>query len=163
MLAGLQHARGDYTALMDADLQDPPALLPSLYRAVTAEGYDCAATCRTSRQGEPPIRSFFAKGFYQIFNRISDAGIVDGARDYRLMRRSVVEAVLSLGEYNRFSKGIFGWVGFRTKWLNLKTRSGWRGPPSGPSGSYCSTPLTASWPSPWPPWRRPPCWASSCA
>ena len=117
MLAGLQHARGDYTALMDADLQDPPALLPSLYRAVTAEGYDCAATCRTSRQGEPPIRSFFAKGFYQIFNRISDAGIVDGARDYRLMRRSVVEAVLSLGEYNRFSKGIFGWVGFRTKWV----------------------------------------------
>ena len=117
MLAGLQHARGGYAALMDADLQDPPSLLPSLYRAVTAEGYDCAATCRTSRQGEPPIRSCFAKGFYRIFNRISDAGIVDGARDYRLMRRSVVTAILSLGEYSRFSKGIFGWVGFRTKWV----------------------------------------------
>ena len=117
MLAGLQHAKGDFVALMDADLQDPPALLPELYRAVTEEGYDCAATCRTTRQGEPPIRSFFAKLFYKIINRISDADIVDGARDYRLMRRSVVDAILSLGEYNRFSKGIFGWVGFRTKWV----------------------------------------------
>ena len=117
MLAGLQHAKGDFVALMDADLQDPPALLPELYRAVTEEGYDCAATCRTTRQGEPPIRFFFAKLFYKIINRISDADIVDGARDYRLMRRSVVDAILSLGEYNRFSKGIFGWVGFRTKWV----------------------------------------------
>ena len=117
MLAGLQHAKGDFVALMDADLQDPPALLPELYRAVTEAGYDCAATCRTTRQGEPPIRSFFAKLFYKIINRISDADIVDGARDYRLMRRSVVDAILSLGEYNRFSKGIFGWVGFRTKWV----------------------------------------------
>ncbi len=117
MLAGLQHAKGDFVALMDADLQDPPALLPELYRAVTEEGYDCAATCRTTRRGEPPIRSFFAKLFYKIINRISDADIVDGARDYRLMRRSVVEAILSLGEYNRFSKGIFGWVGFHTKWV----------------------------------------------
>ena len=117
MLAGLQHAKGDFVALMDADLQDPPALLPELYRAITEEGYDCAATCRTTRQGEPPIRSFFAKLFYKIINRISDADIVDGARDYRLMRRSVVDAILSLGEYNRFSKGIFGWVGFRTKWV----------------------------------------------
>ena len=117
MLAGLQHAKGDFVALMDADLQDPPALLPELYRAVTEEGYDCAATCRTTRQGEPPIRSFFAKLFYKLINRISDADIVDGARDYRLMRRSVVDAILSLGEYNRFSKGIFGWVGFRTKWV----------------------------------------------
>ena len=117
MLAGLQHAKGDFVALMDADLQDPPALLPDLYRAVTEEGYDCAATCRTTRQGEPPIRSFFAKLFYKLINRISDADIVDGARDYRLMRRSVVDAILSLGEYNRFSKGIFGWVGFRTKWV----------------------------------------------
>ena len=117
MLAGLQHAKGDFVALMDADLQDPPALLPELYRAVTEEGYDCAATCRTTRQGEPPIRSFFAKLFYKIINRISDADIVDGARDYRRMRRSVVDAILSLGEYNRFSKGIFGWVGFRTKWV----------------------------------------------
>lgn len=117
MLAGLQHAQGDYVALMDADLQDPPSLLPALYRAVTAEGYDCAATCRTTRRGEPPIRSFFARLFYKIINRISDADIVDGARDYRLMRRSVVNAILSLGEYNRFSKGIFGWVGFHTKWV----------------------------------------------
>ena len=117
MLAGLQHAKGDFVALMDADLQDPPALLPELYRAVTEEGYDCAATCRTTRRGEPPIRSFFAKLFYKIINRISDADIVDGARDYRLMRRSVVDAILSLGEYNRFSKGIFGWVGFHTKWV----------------------------------------------
>ena len=117
MLAGLQHAKGDFVALMDADLQDPPALLPELYRAVTEEGYDCVATCRTTRRGEPPIRSFFAKLFYKIINRISDADIVDGARDYRLMRRSVVDAILSLGEYNRFSKGIFGWVGFHTKWV----------------------------------------------
>ena len=117
MLAGLQHAKGDFVALMDADLQDPPALLPELYKAVTQEGYDCAATRRTTRQGEPPIRSFFARQFYRLINRISDADIVDGARDYRLMRRSVVNAILSLGEYNRFSKGIFGWVGFKTKWV----------------------------------------------
>lgn len=117
MLAGLQHAKGDFVALMDADLQDPPSLLPELYHAVTQEGYDCAATRRTTRQGEPPIRSFFARQFYRLINRISDADIVDGARDYRLMRRSVVNAILSLGEYNRFSKGIFGWVGFRTKWV----------------------------------------------
>ena len=117
MLAGLQHAKGDFVALMDADLQDPPSLLPELYHAVTQEGYDCAATRRTNRQGEPPIRSFFARQFYRLINRISDADIVDGARDYRLMRRSVVNAILSLGEYNRFSKGIFGWVGFKTKWV----------------------------------------------
>ena len=117
MLAGLQHAKGDFVALMDADLQDPPSLLPELYHAVTQEGYDCAATRRTTRQGEPPIRSFFARQFYRLINRISDADIVDGARDYRLMRRSVVNAILSLGEYNRFSKGIFGWVGFKTKWF----------------------------------------------
>ena len=117
MLAGLQHAKGDFVALMDADLQDPPSLLPKLYHAVTQEGYDCAATRRTTRQGEPPIRSFFARQFYRLINRISDADIVDGARDYRLMRRSVVNAILSLGEYNRFSRGIFGWVGFKTKWI----------------------------------------------
>ena len=117
MLAGLQHAKGDFVALMDADLQDPPSLLPELYHAVTQEGYDCAATRRTTRQGEPPIRSFFARQFYRLINRISDADIVDGARDYRLMRRSVVNAILSLGEYNRFSKGIVGWVGFKTKWV----------------------------------------------
>lgn len=117
MLAGLEAARGDYVALMDADLQDPPALLPQLYHAVAEEGYDCAATCRITREGEPPIRSFFARLFYRLINRISDADIVDGARDYRLMRRAVVDAVLSMQERNRFTKGIFGWVGFRTKWV----------------------------------------------
>ena len=117
MLAGLEAATGDYVALMDADLQDPPALLPELYRAVTEEGYDCAATRRTTRAGEPPIRSFFARLFYRLIHKISDADIVDGARDYLLMRRAVVDAILSMREYNRFSKGIFGWVGFRTKWI----------------------------------------------
>ena len=117
MLAGLEAATGDYIALMDADLQDPPALLPELYKAVTEEGYDCAATRRTTREGEPPIRSFCARMFYKIINKISDADIVDGARDYRLMRRSMVDAILSLRESNRFSKGIFGWVGFKTKWV----------------------------------------------
>ena len=117
MLAGLEAATGDFVALMDADLQDPPSLLPELYRAVTEEGYDCAATRRTTREGEPPIRSFFARMFYKIIKKISDADIVDGARDYRLMRRRVVDAILSMREYNRFSKGIFGWVGFKTKWV----------------------------------------------
>ena len=117
MLAGLEAATGDYVALMDADLQHPPALLPELYRAVTEEGYDCAATRRTTRAGEPPIRSFFARLFYRLIRKVSDADIVDGACDYRLMRRAVVDAILSMREYNRFSKGIFGWVGFRTQWL----------------------------------------------
>ena len=117
MLAGLQAAKGDFVAVMDADLQDPPSLLPDMYKAVTEEGFDCAATRRTTRKGEPPIRSFFARMFYKIINKISDANIVDGARDFRLMSRKMVDAVLSMGEYNRFSKGIFGWVGFRTKWL----------------------------------------------
>ena len=116
MLAGLEAATGDFVATMDADLQDPPALLPELYKAVTEEGYDCSATCRTTRAGEPPVRSFFARMFYKLINRISDADIVDGARDYRLMRRAMVDAILSMREYNRFSKGIFGWVGFKTKW-----------------------------------------------
>ena len=120
ILAGLQHATGDFVAMMDADLQDPPALLPELYRAVTEEGYDCAATRRATRAGEPPIRSFFARCFYRLMGRISDTEIVDGARDYRLMRRSMVDAILSMGEYNRFSKGIFGWVGFRTKWVSYE-------------------------------------------
>lgn len=117
MLAGLEAATGEYAAFPDADLQDPPALLPELYHAVAAEGFDCAAARRTDRRGEPPVRSFFARLFYRLMNRISDAGIVDGARDYRLMNRRVIRAVLSLPEYNRFSKGIFGWVGFRTKWV----------------------------------------------
>ena len=117
ILAGLEAAKGDYVAMMDADLQDPPALLPRMLDPLLEEDYDCAATRRTNRKGEPPIRSFFARMFYKIINRLSDADIVDGARDYRLMRRRMVDAILALPEYNRFSKGIFGWVGFKTKWL----------------------------------------------
>lgn len=117
ILAGLEAAKGDYVAMMDADLQDPPALLPRMLDALLEEDYDCAATRRTNRKGEPPIRSFFARMFYKIINRLSDADIVDGARDYRLMHRRMVDAILALPEYNRFSKGIFGWVGFKTKWL----------------------------------------------
>lgn len=117
MYAGLQHAKGDYVAVMDADMQDPPALLPKMYQLLQSEEYDSVATRRISRKGEPPIRSFFARCFYRLINRISDADIVDGARDFRLMTRKMVNAILTMGEYNRFSKGIFGWVGFRTKWL----------------------------------------------
>ena len=115
--AGLQNARGDYVATMDADMQDPPSLLPEMYETVKDGDYDSVATRRVDRKGEPPIRSFFARCFYKIINKISDADIVDGARDFRLMNRKMVDAILSMGEYNRFSKGIFGWVGFRTKWL----------------------------------------------
>lgn len=118
--AGLTHATGDYVAIMDADLQDPPSLLPEMYRAVTKEGYDSAATRRVTRKGEPPIRSFFARCFYRMMNRISDVELMDGARDYRLMSRQYVDALLSLQEYNRFSKGLFGWVGFRTKWIEFE-------------------------------------------
>lgn len=118
--AGLQHANGDYIVIMDVDLQDPPSLLKDMYYAVKEEGYDCAAARRVSRKGEPPIRSFFAKLFYRLINRISDADIMDGARDYRFMRRVVADSILELGEYNRFSKGIFGWVGFQTKWLTFE-------------------------------------------
>lgn len=117
MYAGFTHARGDYTAVMDADLQDPPALLPQLLKAVREEGYDSAATRRVTRQGEPPIRSFFARMFYKIINRMSDVDIVDGARDFRLMNRKFLNALLALKERNRFSKGLFGWVGFKTKWI----------------------------------------------
>lgn len=118
--AGLTHASGDYVAIMDADLQDPPSLLPEMYRAVTQEGYDSAATRRVTRKGEPPIRSFFARCFYRLMNHISDVELMDGARDYRLMNRQYVDALLSLGEYNRFSKGLFGWVGFKTKWIEFE-------------------------------------------
>ena len=117
MYAGLEHARGDYVAMMDADMQDPPSLLPQMYDLLQTGEYDSVATRRVSRQGEPPIRSFFARMFYKLINRISDADIVDGARDYRLMSRPMVDAILSMKEVNRFSKGIFGWVGFRTYWL----------------------------------------------
>lgn len=120
MYAGFQMAQGDYCAVMDADLQDPPALLPQMLRAIREEGYDSVATRRVTREGEPKLRSFFARKFYRIMNGISDADIVDGARDFRLMRRAMADAVLSMGEYSRFSKGIFGWVGFKTKWLPYK-------------------------------------------
>lgn len=115
--AGLENARGGYAVTMDADMQDPPSMLPEMYEAVRDGGYDSAATRRVTRAGEPPIRSFFARMFYKIINKISKADIVDGARDYRLMTRPMVDAILSMGEYNRFSKGIYGWVGFKTKWL----------------------------------------------
>lgn len=117
MYAGFQSCTGDYAAVMDADMQDPPSLLPEMYEALLSGEYDSVATRRVSRKGEPPIRSFFARMFYKLINRISDADIVDGARDFRLMTRQMVDAILSMTEYNRFSKGIFGWVGFRTKWL----------------------------------------------
>lgn len=120
LLAGLENARGDYVAVMDADLQDPPHLLEEMYEALTAGDYDCAAARRVTRKGEPPIRSCFAKMFYKLINKISSADIMDGARDFRLMKRSVVDAILSMKEYNRFSKGIFGWVGFKTKWIDYE-------------------------------------------
>ena len=115
--AGLKKASGDYVALMDADLQDPPCLLQEMYTALKTEDYDCVATRRVDRKGEPPIRSFFAKRFYQLINNISDTEIVDGARDFRLMTRQMVDSILEVSEYNRFSKGIFGWVGYNTKWI----------------------------------------------
>ena len=117
MYAGLCNARGDYVAVMDADMQDPPSLLPEMVRILETGEYDSVATRRTDRTGEPPVRSWFSKRFYSLINQISDADIVDGARDFRLMTRDMKDAVLSMGEYNRFSKGIFGWVGFRTYWL----------------------------------------------
>lgn len=124
--AGFQKAKGDYVVMMDCDLQDPPSLLPDMFRYIE-EGYDSVATRRVSRKGEPPIRSFFARMFYRLMNQISKTEIVDGARDYRLMTRPVVDAILSMTEYNRFTKGIFGWVGFETKWLeyeNIERKKG---------------------------------------
>ena len=120
MYAGFIHAKGDYTAVMDADLQDPPALLPKMAAILETGEYDSVATRRVSREGEPRIRSFFARQFYKLMNRISEADIMDGARDFRLMNRKMLDALISLGEYNRFSKGIFGWIGFRTKWLEFR-------------------------------------------
>jgi len=118
--AGLEKASGDYVTIMDADLQDPPALIPEMLRIVMEEGYDCVGTRRINRKGEPPIRSCFARLFYKVINKLSKTEIVDGARDFQLMNRKVVKAVLSMGEYNRFSKGIFGWVGFKKKWLEYE-------------------------------------------
>lgn len=126
MYAGLEKAKGDYVVVMDADLQDPPSLLPEMFGYIE-EGYDSVATRRVSRKGEPPVRSFFARMFYRLMKRISKTEIMDGARDYRLMTRKMVDAILSMGEYNRFTKGIFGWVGFETKWIafeNVERRKG---------------------------------------
>ena len=117
MYAGFCNATGDYVAVMDADMQDPPALLPKMVEILAGGEYDSVATRRTDRSGEPPVRSLFARLFYRLINAISDAEIVSGARDFRLMRRDMVDAIVRMGEYNRFSKGIFGWVGFRTYWL----------------------------------------------
>lgn len=117
--AGFSKADGDYVVMMDADLQDPPSLLPEMLTYIN-EGYDSVATRRVTRKGEPPIRSFFARMFYKIINKISNVDIVDGARDYRLMTAQMKDAILSMPEYNRFSKGIFGWVGFKTKWLEYE-------------------------------------------
>ena len=117
MLAGLTHATGDYVAIMDADLQDPPALLPDMLKWVTEEGYDCVGTRRSTREGEPPVRSFFARCFYWLINKISDTKLESGARDYKLLSRRALQALLSLPERNRFSKGLYEWIGFRTKWL----------------------------------------------
>ena len=127
MYAGLEKSSGDYIAVMDVDLQDPPELLVQMFQDLESGEYDCVATRRVSRKGEPPIRSLFAKLFYSMINKISKTEIVDGARDYRLMTRQMVDAILEVKEYNRFSKGIFSWVGFNTNWLeyeNVERRAG---------------------------------------
>ena len=121
MYAGLEAATGDYVTLMDADLQDPPAMLSKMYELIKKDGYDQVGTRRVSRLGEPPIRSFFARQFYKLINKMTDKiEIVDGARDYRLMTRQVVDAIISLKEYSRFSKGLLSFVGFKTKWLEYE-------------------------------------------
>lgn len=120
MYAGLEAAEGDYVTLMDADLQDPPSLLKQMYDAIKNEGYDSVGTRRVTRKGEPPIRSFFARMFYKIINKMSNIEMVDGARDYRLMKRQVVDSIISLKEYNRYSKGLFSFVGFDTKWIEYE-------------------------------------------
>lgn len=120
ILAGLSTAKGDYAAVMDADLQDPPSLLPDMLKAVREEGYDCAGTRRVSRKGEPPIRSFFARCFYRLINRMSSTQLVDGARDYKLLSRKALDALIAMPEYNRFSKGLYEWIGFRTKWFEFE-------------------------------------------
>lgn len=120
LLAGLKNAKGELVATMDADMQDPPALLPEMVSYVVSGEYDNAATRRVSRKGEPIIRSFFARMFYRVMRRITDIEIMDGARDYRVMNRQMVDSIIALQEYNRFSKGIFSWVGFETKWIEFE-------------------------------------------
>lgn len=119
MYAGLSHAGGDFVAIMDADLQDPPELLAQMLETIRSQGCDCVAVRRVDRKGEPPIRSFLARTFYRLINKLSQTEIVDGARDYRLMSRAMVNSILRLTEYNRFSKGIFSWVGYDTRWLEM--------------------------------------------
>ena len=120
MYAGLELATGDYITIMDADLQDPPALLPEMVRLIEEENYDCVGTRRVTRKGEPPIRSFFARMFYKLINKMSKVEMVDGARDFRLMTRQMVDSILELKEYNRYSKGLFSFVGYNTKWLEYE-------------------------------------------
>ena len=120
MYAGLKKSKGDYVTLMDADLQDPPSMLIEMYESIEKEGYDCVGTRRVNRIGEPPIRSFFARKFYKIINKLSKVEMVDGARDYRVMKRKMVNAILEMKEYNRYSKGLFSFVGFNTKWLEYE-------------------------------------------
>ena len=120
MLAGLDYSKGDYVTVMDADLQDPPHLLIDMYKGITEEGFDCVGTRRVTRKGEPVIRSFFARMFYKIINKMSKVEMVDGARDFRLMTRQMVDSILSLKEYNRYSKGLFSFVGYKTKWLEYE-------------------------------------------
>lgn len=120
MLAGFKAARGDVVAVIDADMQDPPSLLPEMMDILETGEYDSVATRRVSRKGEPKIRSFFARQFYKLINKITDVDIADGARDFRLMNRKMVDAMLEVEEYNRFTKGIFGWVGFKTKWYEFE-------------------------------------------
>ena len=126
MYAGLQHATGELVTLMDVDLQDPPALLPQMLELIATGDYDCVAVRRVTRKGEPPIRSFFARAFYKLINKMSRTEIMDGARDFRLMKRQMVDSILRLTEVNRFSKGIFSWVGYRTHWIETENveRSG---------------------------------------
>lgn len=118
--AGLEKCRGDYAVIMDADLQDPPSLLLEMYEGIVIEGYDSVATRRVTRKGEPVIRSFFARMFYKLINKMSKTEIVDGARDYRIMTRQMVDSIVSVREYNRFTKGIYGWVGYKTKWMEYE-------------------------------------------
>ena len=120
MYAGLENSTGDYVTLMDADLQDPPELLPKMYNLIKEEGYDSVGTRRVTRKGEPPIRSFFARCFYKLINKMSKTEMVDGVRDYRLMTRQVVNSILEMKEYNRYSKGLFSFVGYNTKWLEYE-------------------------------------------
>lgn len=140
MYAGFCNASGDYVAVMDADMQDPPSLLPEMLEILEQGEYDSVATRRVTRKGEPKIRSWFARRFYKLINRISDADVVDGARDFRLMKSEMKDAIVSMCEYNRFSKGIFGWIGYKTKWLEYENVERVAGRQSGASGSCSGMP-----------------------